>query len=219
MAWHGVSPNGSDCKASRPSFNAKRERKQKMEMLKLKIKGTSPMLMHSDRFANPLDPATKLHKTMTSKLKKTDEDHQAIARSEFIGSLYIDKDGPYIPGMNIDSCLVEAAKMNKMGKHAKRAMIVMEDKVPLRYDGPRTAEGLADDARFIDARSVRVSGARIRRYRPRFNEWALECTLVVDTKILNINQVEQIVENAGKLIGMGDFRPRFGRFSVEIARA
>ncbi len=190
-----------------------------MEMLKLKIKGTSPMLMHSDRFANPLNPSTKAHKELTSKRKKTDEDHAAIARSEFIGSLYIDKDGPYIPGMNIDSCLVEAAKMNKLGKTVKRAMMVLEDKVSLRYDGPRTAEGLADDPRFIDARSVRVSMARLTRFRPRFDDWSAECTLAVDTDQINLNEVKQIVENAGKLIGLGDFRPRFGRFVVEIGGA
>lgn len=190
-----------------------------MELMKLKIKGMSPMLMHSDRFSNPLDPAAKAHKELTSKRKKTDEDHEAIARSEFIGALYIDADGPFIPGMNIDSCFVEAAKMNKLGKHAKRAMMVLEDKVPLRYDGPRTAAGLADDPRFIDARSVRVSMARLTRYRPRFNDWQATCTLAYDSAILNANEVRQIVENAGKLIGLGDFRPRFGRFTVEFGEA
>lgn len=190
-----------------------------MEMLKLKIKGTSPMLMHSDRFANPLDPATKAHKELTSKRKKTDEDHQAIARSEFIGALYIDKDGPYIPGMNIDSCLVESAKMNKLGKTVKRALMVLEDKVSLRYTGPRTAIGLADDPQFIDARSVRVGMARLTRFRPKFTEWSAECTLAIDTDQINQNEVAQIAENAGKLIGLGDFRPRFGRFTVEIGPA
>lgn len=190
-----------------------------MEMLKLKLKGLSPMLMHSDRFANPLDPATKAHKELTSKRKKTDEDHAAIARSEFIGSLYIDKDGPFIPGMNIDSCLVEAARMNKLGKTVKRAMMILEDKVALCYAGPRTAEDLADDMRFIDARSVRVGMARLTRFRPKFADWTAECTLAIDTDQINLNEVRQIVENAGKLIGLGDFRPRFGRFAVEIGAA
>lgn|SRR5574340_67372 len=187
-----------------------------MEMLKLKLKSTAPMLMHSDRFSNPLDPATKAHKELTSKRKKTDEDHEAIARSEYIGALYIDRDGPYIPSINLESCIVEAAKMQKLGKHVKRAVMVYEDKLHLKYSGPRDAEGLANDTRFVDARSVRVSMARLMRYRPRFNEWEAECTLAIDTEQINANEIKQIIDNAGRLVGLGDFRPKFGRFSVEI---
>ena len=198
--------------------NAMRER-QKMQLLKLKIKSTSPMLMHSDRFANPLDPATKAHKELTSKRKKTDDDHEAIAKSEYMGSLYIDQDGPFIPSMNLDACFVEAAKMQKLGKHAKRAMMVLEDKIHIKYDGPRTGEALVADPRFVDARSVRVSMARLTRYRPRFNDWKAECTLAFDSEQINENEVRQIIENAGRLVGVGDFRPRMGRFSVEFAEA
>lgn len=190
-----------------------------MDIIKIRITGSSPMLMHSDRFANPLDPATKQHKELTGKRKKTDEDHEAIARSEFIGALYIDRDGPYLPSMNVDACLVDAAKMFKLGRHAKRAMMVLEDKIPLEYSGPRTAEALANDPNFIDARSVRVSTARLTRYRPRFNEWKATFSLAYDAAQINFNEVRQIVENAGRLIGLGDFRPRFGRFTVEFLKA
>lgn len=187
-----------------------------MKLLKLKLKSTTPMLMHSDRFANPLDPATKAHKELTSNRKKTDEVHEAIARSEYIGALYIDQDGPFLPSFNLDSCFVESAKMQKLGKHAKRAMVVMENKIHLQYEGPREASALSDDPRFVDARSVRVGMARLTRYRPRFNDWRAECTLAVDTDQINENEVRAILENAGRLIGVGDFRPKFGRFSVEI---
>lgn len=190
-----------------------------MQLMKLKLKSTCPMLMHSDRFANPLDPATKAHKELTSKRKKTDEDHELIARSEYMGSIYIDQDGPFIPSMNIDAAFVEAAKMQKLGRHAKRAMMVMEDKVYLKYDGPRSAGDLVNDPRFVDARSVRVSMARLTRYRPRFNNWEAECTLAFDPNQINPNEVKQIIENAGRLVGVGDFRPRFGRFTVEMKGA
>lgn len=187
-----------------------------MDMITLKLKSTHPMLMHSDKFANPLDPLTKAHKELTSKRKKTDEDHEAIARSEFLGSLYIDQDGPYIPSMNLDAAIIEAAKMQKLGKHVKRALMVMENKLHLKYEGPKTAEGLWSDKRFVDARSVRVSMAKLMRYRPVFESWEATCTLAVNTEQININEVKQIIHNAGSLVGVGDFRPRFGRFSVEI---
>lgn len=188
-----------------------------METITLKLKSTAPMLMHSDRFANPLDPATKAHKELTSKRKKTDEDHEAIAVSEFNGSLYIDPDGPFIPSMNLEAAFVEAAKMQKLGKHAKRALMILEDKIHLQYDGPRDAAGLVCDPRFVDMRGVRVSMAKLMRCRPRFNDWSASCTLAFNPEQINQNEVMQIIRNAGALVGVGDFRPRFGRFSVEVA--
>lgn len=115
-----------------------------METITLKLKSTAPMLMHSDRFANPLDPATKAHKELTSKRKKTDEDHEAIAVSEFNGSLYIDPDGPFIPSMNLEAAFVEAAKMQKLGKHAKRALMILEDKIHLQYERPARRGGACE---------------------------------------------------------------------------
>src|SRR3546814_16440477 len=93
----------------------------KMEILKLKIVGTSPLMMHSDRLANPLNPATKAHKELTGKRKKTDDDHLAIAKSEFIAGAYWDeKEGFYIPGQNFDATFWAGAKLQKIGVHWKR---------------------------------------------------------------------------------------------------
>jgi len=73
-----------------------------MQTIKLQLTGTRPLLMHADVFADPLNPLTKQHKSLTGKRKKTDDDHEAIARSEWRGGMYFDDDmGPYIPGVNI----------------------------------------------------------------------------------------------------------------------
>ena len=99
-----------------------------MEKLMLKITGTAPLLMHSDRFANPLDKLTKAHKELTAKRKKTDEDHSAIAKSEFIGGCYWNKEsGFYIPAQNLDSCLIAGAKLQKLGVKFKQGVQVLED--------------------------------------------------------------------------------------------
>ncbi|WP_439871357.1 tail fiber assembly protein [Pseudomonas syringae] len=72
-----------------------------MDLLTLRITGTSP-LMHSDRLANPLLSETKAHKELTSKRKKTDDDHLAIARSEFIAGAYFDDQLVFfIPGQKL----------------------------------------------------------------------------------------------------------------------
>ncbi len=44
------------------------------------IRGTTPMLMHSERLANPFDPLTKEIKAISGKRKKTEDDLLEMAR-------------------------------------------------------------------------------------------------------------------------------------------
>lgn len=188
-----------------------------MKHLQVKITGISPLLMHSDRFANPLDPATKAHKELTGKRKKTDADHEAIAKSEWMGSLYHDPVvGPYIPGQNLDATLQEAAKLQKLGKKFKQAVMVIEDQVPLIYTGPRDPEALFA-AGFLDVRGVKVAMAKLMRCRPKFNQWAAQFTVAFNEDVLNTEEVLKAINDAGSLIGVCDYRPRFGKFTAEVA--
>jgi hypothetical protein len=59
--------------------------------------------------------------------------------------------------------------------------------------------------------------AKIMRYRPIFRNWSLSATVVVNEDVVNINEVKKALVDAGALIGLGDYRPRFGRFNVEFA--
>lgn len=190
-----------------------------MRQLKVRIKGRSPLLMHSDRFANPLDKATKAHKELTGKRKKTDADHEAIARSEWMGSLYHNQAlGPFIPGQNIDASLQEAAKLQKLGKKFKQAVMVVDDEVPLQYKGPRDPAALFD-AGFIDVRGVRVSMAKLMRCRPKFNDWSVEFTIAFNEDVVNVEEVRKALTDAGSLVGLCDYRPRYGKFEVEAVHA
>ncbi len=186
-----------------------------MNIITLKIVGTSPLLMHADTFANPLHPATKAHKELTGKRKKTDEDHESIARSEFIGGCYWNEtDGFYIPGQNLDASFLAGAKLSKMGVHWKRGAMVVNDRAKLLFDGPATPEALWADPRFIDCRGVKVGSAKLMRYRPIFLEWAAELDVAIDESVLNMGEARKAIEDAGRLIGTCEYRPRFGRFEV-----
>lgn len=189
-----------------------------MEILKLKIIGTSPLMMHSDRLANPLLTETKAHKALTGKRKKTEDDHLAIAKSEFISGAYFDaKDGFFVPGQNFDATFLAGAKLQKLGTHWKRGAIVMTDKAKLLFDGPRTPESLWGDTRFVDCRGVRVGTAKVMRYRPIFLEWATELELAFNPDVLNPEEARKAIQDAGALIGVCEYRPRFGRFAVQFA--
>lgn len=193
-----------------------------MASLKLKVTGLTALLMHSDRYANPLDPMTKQHKAMTSKRKKTDDDHIAIARSEYLGGLYYNKNaGVHLPAENLKACLIESAKLNKLGTEFKRSVMMLDDVLSLNYKGPKTPEALADDPNFVLAKSVVVTGgSRIMRVRPRFPAgWSFTANIEFDETRVDPSELKTVIENAGRYVGLGDWRPAkggsYGRFTAE----
>lgn len=186
-----------------------------MEQIRLNITGTAPLMMHSDRFANPLDPATKLHRELTSKRRKTDQDHLDIARSEFMGGCYwSEQEKFFIPGANLDATFVAGAKLQRMGTHWKRGAWVLENRVKLIHDGPDTPEALWEAPLFVDCRGVKVGTAKVMRYRPVFLTWSAALTVVINPEVLDVDEAKKAIEDAGALIGVCEYRPRFGRFEV-----
>ena len=84
------------------------------------IRGVAPLLMHNGQLANPMNKFAKAMKAVTSKRKKTDEDHIELARLEFLGGLYADDQGrAVLPGEVIEGTIVAGAKKTKKGKDAK----------------------------------------------------------------------------------------------------
>lgn len=188
-----------------------------MKTIAIQITGKSPFLMHSDRFANPLDALTKAHKELTSKRKKTDDDHVAIARSEFIGGCYWRKDaGFFLPAQNLDACLIAAAKLQKLGVKFKQGVQVLEDELAFIGYEKKSPEDLWEDPNHIDCRGVKVGTSKIMRYRPIFRKWKLNATVTFNEDVVNASEVKKAITDAGALIGLGDYRPRFGRFNVEF---
>ena len=188
-----------------------------MKTISVQLTGKAPLLMHSDRFANPLDPLTKAHKELTSKRKKTDDDHIAIARSEFIGGCYWSKDkGFYLPAQNLESCLVAAAKLQKLGVKFKQGVQVLEDDLPFIGYEKKTPEQLWETPDNVDCRGVKVGTSKIMRYRSILRSWILRATIAINEDVVNVSEVKKAVQDAGALIGLGDYRPRFGRFNVEF---
>ena len=178
------------------------------------------LLMQSDVLVDPLNEIVAEIKEFTSKRKKTDADQKTIGELEFLGALYFDEElGPVIPCRNIERMLRDAGAMQKLGKAVQRGIFVGPDYIPLLYDGPRDLNTLRADRRFHDRRSVVVSqGKRVIRERPIFRNWALQFEITFDPSILKEGQTLSLLENAGRYVGLGTFRPKFGRFEVERAK-
>ena len=184
------------------------------KQIKFRVRGVSPLIMHNPQLADPLNHFAKELKKITSKRKKTDEDYAEMAHIEFLGGLYLDEDNkPIIPGETIEAAIVAGAKKNKMGPAAKSGIIV-DGNFRLEYKGPKTPETLFADANFRSTARCRVGTSAVMRTRPIFKEWECEFTVNYLPDVVSAEDVIAFVENAGRLCGWGDWRPRHGRFEV-----
>lgn len=187
-----------------------------MQQVKFKLTGECPLLQHNVRLANPLDPLVKEIGAIAKKRSKTDSDHELLAQLEFKAGMYFDdQDGPYVPGQWIDRVLENSGKREKLGSTMKAYSRVLEDRCPIQYDGPRTLDGLWKRG-FYWTTAVGIQQRKTMRTRPRFDKWGLECTIVYDEAALDRAQIVRTMERAGIAIGIGDYRPRYGRFICEV---
>jgi hypothetical protein len=49
-----------------------------------------------------------------------------------------------------------------------------------------------------------------------FRSWSLFATAQFDPDVLNLRDIEEMANDAGKLVGLGDWRPKHGRFNAGI---
>jgi hypothetical protein len=228
VARHGEAGRGM-ARDLKPKTNMATE--GKMETLKLRFTGLTPLLMHNVRLSNPLDKYVAALKTVTGKRKKTIEDHIEIARIEWEGGLYLDDNGVVaVPMRWIGKCIQRGATKQKNGQLWKSGATIMEDHMPLTYAGPqikKNGNGAIPDPdldKFYDLYNFQtmagVQRNKTLRTRPMFKDWSLETTIAHDSAIIERSLVIKAAEDAGRLCGMGDWRIEnggpFGRFSVEV---
>ena len=183
-----------------------------MQRIDVTIEGTTPLLCN--RFTDAAQMAATNGNRLAAVGEKGSPQEQAESR------LYIGHDGkPMIPQPNLFRCLIDAGQFFKNGKSKittqKTSMIpacveVEGLEIPLEHREPWT----------VDTRAVRIpsTGGRILCHRPGFNDWRLTFALSVDTDLLSLKLMREIVDAAGKRVGLGDFRPAckgpFGKFVV-----
>ncbi len=184
-----------------------------MRTVRVKIEGKTPLLLHqfTDEAAQQATNGSRMVAV---------QGERGTPREQAEQSIYRDQDGrAVIPQPNLFRCLVDAGKFFKAGKAKvttqKSSLIpacvaIEELVIPIEHKEPWD----------VDTRPVRIpaTGGRILRHRPRFNDWALAFTLNVDTDMMDVKLVRDIVDAAGQRIGLGDFRPDtkgpFGKFVV-----
>ena len=187
--------------------------------LKFTIQGVVPTILCNGQTSDPLNKFAKELKKISSKRNKTEGDHKAMAKLEFMACMYVNEKGnPCWPSDNIEAMIVKAAAKQRKGTDAKSAIFV-DDHAPLIYDGPKTPDTLwshrtMDNNPFVLRASVVVNRNRIMRTRPIFRNWSLEFVVHYLTDIFDKEQVISTIQTAGRIIGLSDWRPKYGRFNV-----
>jgi hypothetical protein len=184
------------------------------KQLSFTIRSVTPLLMHRGELADPLDHFAQEIAKISGKRNKTLADHAEIARLEWLGSLWLDDGHPCLRSEALEASLTNAAKKIRRGQQAQAGLMCPAN-APLIYQGTKDLEALWADPRFQLRVGVRVKTSRVIRTRPRFQEWACTFALEYDPLLLNENEVRGLVKRAGEEIGIGDWRPKFGRFQVE----
>lgn len=181
--------------------------------LNFRITGVSPLVMHNGQLANPMNRFAKDIRSISGKRRKTEADYEELARLEWLGALYLSSGEPCLPGELVEGCIVRGAVSKKRGKQAKAGVLCL-GAFPLQYEGPRKPLELWEREDFRLTAGVKVGASRVMRTRPIFRDWAADIEVRFNPALLNGSEVAEFLIAAGELEGIGDWRPRFGRFEV-----
>lgn len=187
-----------------------------------KLTGLVPLVLHNARLSDALDKWTRLVAEISSKQNKTEADIMEMARREWFGGLYLNDDDKIImPSQNLERMIMDAAKATRMGKAVLKALIVpsFEGSI-LNFPGQRKSlDALWDSGDYSLRASCKVGKSRVMRTRPMIPEWSLEFTAQWDEDVIkSTKQVDDFVELGGRMVGLGDWRPKYGRFTMEVVK-
>lgn len=171
--------------------------------VKVKIEGTAPMLFHR---WNCESVAEKAAAAKGSKAKKSDDTESYVYRNE-AGDLCV-------PGEYLRQAIIHAAKyVQDPRSPRKSAMDLFKAGVVMHTE---LASLGTKDWDFMDQRRVVVQRNGITRHRPAMNKgWKASFEIeIILPEYITRSLLQSVLMNAGRLIGLGDFRPTYGRFSV-----
>lgn len=183
---------------------------------KFVIKGNVPLMMHSAVLSNPFSEGYQLLKPLMKKKNKTLRDYQLISDIEWKYGMYLNSQGePCIPSKNLRRCFIKGATATKCGKKFESGAVIPDD-ATLIYDGPRSQEAMvACGDRFRHIEMKNVSRSKVPRTFSIFHDWSAEFTVQFDDHVIDGNEIYEAVDAAGRLQGVCEGRPQYGRFTIE----
>lgn len=179
-----------------------------------KVRGIAPLMQH--RFPMPdFDDMGKGGKKQTGEKDYT---------QEWRNYLYVNSSGQiFQPSIHFEAAMTKAATNFKItGRRGKTYkdlfsgnIFVSPDEILHGVEAPDSLDTDGDKRLYLDIRPAVVQRSRIVRIRPTFKtSWELEFSIqVIDDQIPD-NVLLDVLALAGRTLGIGDHRPKFGRFQV-----
>ena len=167
------------------------------------IRGSAAILFH--RWSNEA-VAEKAAAAKGSRAKKSDNLESYVYRC--------DNGNLGLPGEYLRQAIIGAARFRQDPRSPRKSAM------DLFKAGVVSLTELADlgvkDADYIDRRRVLIQRNAITRERPALREgWETTIELMVLLpEYVDQTVLHEVITNAGRLIGVGDFRPTYGRFQV-----
>ena len=171
--------------------------------VEVELTGSAPFLFH--RWS--VDAiAEKAAAKKGSKAKKEDNIESYVYRND-AGELCI-------PGEYLRGAMILAAKYKQDPRSPRKsAMDLFKAGVVALTDLSSLG---TKDWDYLDRRRVMIQRQGITRTRPAIREgWKAKFVLQVLTpEYIDMSLLNEVIQSAGRLVGVGDFRPTFGRFQV-----
>lgn len=142
----------------------------------------------------------------SSKAKRSDDIESYVYRTD---------DGELaIPGEYIRQAVITAAKFRQDPRSPRKSAMDLYKAavVSLTHLAPLGTK----DWDYLDTRRVTIQRAGVNRTRPAMKSgWKVTFEFMVNLpEYVSPNDFREVIESAGRLIGIGDFRPTFGRFGI-----
>jgi hypothetical protein len=172
-------------------------------IVRVTLRGSAAILFH--RWSNEA-VAEKAAAAKGSKAKKSDNLESYVYRC--------DNGNLGLPGEYIRQAIIGAARFRQDPRSPRKSAM------DLFKAGVVSLTECADlgvkDADYIDRRRVLIQRSAITRERPALREgWQASVELMVLLpEYIDRTTLIEVLTNAGRLIGVGDFRPTYGRFAV-----
>lgn len=172
-------------------------------VLEFTIEGVCPILFHA---WNNEAVAEKATAKKGSAAKKSDNVESYVYRN--------DKGEIALPGVYVHSSMQYAAKFKQDPRSPRKSAFDLFKAAV----SPLTEYASLGTAKwdYLDERRVLVQRNAIMRQRPAFNAgWKAEMQFVVNLpEYVSALFFQEVLTLAGRAIGVGDFRPTYGRFQV-----
>lgn len=203
-----------------------------MKTLKTKWTGIRPLVMGNPQTIKLTSPfaieGRRLSTAIKAARKKQDENklielETQMIRNDWESSAYFDpkRSQYYLPDTVIMACIRSGATASKKGRDIDRAVIVSETEAYIEgVKAHRTLEAYFADPDFRLEIQVKIppkTGSLVWKARTMIpTGWTVTFSLDFDEDLMAQKSLVEAMETAGRMCGVGGWRPKFGRFTVEI---